>query len=30
MTGLEIETCHLLEVACLITDENLVVVAEVA
>lgn len=28
MTGLDIETCHLLEVACLITDDQLNIVAE--
>lgn len=28
MTGLEIDTCHLLEVACLITDDQLNIVAE--
>jgi len=29
MTGLDIDTCHLLEVACLITDDQLNIVAEV-
>jgi len=29
MTGLNIETCHIIEMACLITDENLNIVAEV-
>ncbi|XP_020613985.1 oligoribonuclease, mitochondrial-like [Orbicella faveolata] len=28
MTGLNIETCHIIEMACLITDENLNIVAE--
>lgn len=28
MTGLDIETCHIIEMACLITDENLNIVAE--
>lgn len=29
MTGLDVEKCHLLEVACLVTDDQLNVVAEV-
>jgi oligoribonuclease (3'-5' exoribonuclease) len=29
MTGLDVETCHLLEVACTITDDQLNIVAEV-
>lgn len=28
MTGLNVETCHIIEMACLITDENLNIVAE--
>ena len=27
--GLDIETCHIIEMACLITDENLNIIAEV-
>lgn len=27
--GLNIDTCHIIEMACLITDENLNIVAEV-
>ena len=27
--GLDIDTCHIIEMACLITDENLNIVAEV-
>ena len=27
--GLNVETCHIIEMACLITDENLNIVAEV-
>lgn len=29
MTGLDPDTCHILEMACLITDEELNIVAEV-
>lgn len=28
MTGLELETCHILEVACIVTDAKLNIVAE--
>ncbi|XP_013793105.1 oligoribonuclease, mitochondrial-like [Limulus polyphemus] len=28
MTGLDIETCHILEIACLITDDKLDLIAE--
>lgn len=28
MTGLDIETCHILEIACLITDDKLNIIAE--
>jgi len=28
MTGLDIDTCHIIEMACLITDENLHIIAE--
>ena len=27
--GLDVDTCHIIEMACLITDENLNIVAEV-
>ena len=29
MTGLDVEICHLLEVACIITDDQLNVIAKV-
>lgn len=28
MTGLDVETCHIIEMACLVTDENLNIIAE--
>lgn len=28
MTGIEIETCHILEISCLITDKNLKAITE--
>ncbi|EDO39363.1 predicted protein [Nematostella vectensis] len=28
MTGLDIDTCHIIEMACLVTDENLKIIAE--